>query len=145
MSSAPRKASRSTAASPASRGSTAHRSRSTRQPTRPLRRQFELFQRFWILGLDIYAYATFTTPDLDAARPALVDFVDRLQRIHPLLPLRTVPLEVTMFTPVQSRMNGDCEAAMANQYAVASYWEEELARRFAPTERAKNICDLAMK
>ena len=93
----------------------------------------------------MYAYTTFTTPDLDAARPALVDFVDRLQRIHPLLPLRTVPLEVTMFAPVQSRMNGDCEAAMANQYAVASYWEDELARRFAPTREAKNICDLAMK
>ena len=75
----------------------------------------------------------------------LVDFVDRLQRIHPLLPLRTVPLEVTMFTPVQSRMNDACKAAMANQYAVASYWEEELARRFGPTERAKHICDLAMK
>jgi hypothetical protein len=97
------------------------------------------------MGLDMYAYTTFTTPDLDAAKPALVDFVDRLQRIHPLLPLRTVPLEVTMFTPVQSRMNDGCEAAMANQYAVASYWEDELARRFAPTERAKNICDLAMK
>jgi hypothetical protein len=50
-----------------------------------------------------------------------------------------------MFTPVQSRMNSHCEAAMANQYAVASYWEEELARRFGPTERAKHICDLAMK
>lgn len=107
--------------------------------------QFELFKRFVDMGLDMYAYTTFTTPDLAAARPALVDFVDRLQRIHPLLPLRTVPLEVTMFTSVQSRMNDDCEAAMANQYAVASYWEEELARRFAPTEKAMNICDLAMK
>lgn len=107
--------------------------------------QFELFRRFVDMGLDIYAYTTFTTPDLDAAKPALVDFVDRLQRIHPLLPLRTVPLEVTMFTPVQSRMNDGFEAAMANQYAVASYWEDELVRRFAPTERAKNICDLAMK
>jgi uncharacterized Fe-S cluster-containing radical SAM superfamily protein len=107
--------------------------------------QFDLFRRFVDMGLDMYAYTTFTTPDLDAAKPAIVDFVDRLQRIHPLLPLRTVPLEVTMFTPVQSRMNDGCEAAMANQYAVASYWEDELVRRFAPTERAKNICDLAMK
>ena len=52
----------------------------------------------------MYAYTTFTTPDLDGSRAALSDFVDRLQRIHPLLPLRTVPLEVTVFTPVQSRI-----------------------------------------
>ncbi len=71
--------------------------------------------------------------------------MDRLQRIHPLLPLRTVPLEVTMFTPVQTRMNRGCEDAMTNQYAVASYWEEELARRFTSEDRAKNICDLALQ
>lgn len=107
--------------------------------------QFDLFRRFVEMGLDMYAYTTFTTPDMKGAKASLVDFVDRLQRIHPLLPLRTVPLEVTMFTPVQSRVNESCEAAIANQYVVASHWEEELARRFAPTERTKNICDLAMK
>ena len=42
-------------------------------------------------------------------------------------------------------MESRCEAAMTNQYAVASYWEEELARRFTPADRAKNICDLDMK
>ena len=108
--------------------------------------QFDLFRRFVEMGLDMYAYTTFTTPDLDAARPALVDFVDRLQRIHPLLPLRTVPLEVTMFAPVQSRMNGDCEAAMANQYIVASYWQRvEPALILALTDlRNKNICDVEL-
>ena len=107
--------------------------------------QFDLFRRFVDLGLDMYAYTTFTTPDLDAARPAVTDFVDRLQRVHPLLPLRTVPLEVTMFTPVQGRMDCRCEAAMANQYVVASYWEAELAQRFTPSDLTKNICDVDMK
>jgi uncharacterized Fe-S cluster-containing radical SAM superfamily protein len=107
--------------------------------------QFELFRRFAELGLDMYAYTTFTTPDLEGARSALSSFVDRLQRIHPLLPLRTVPLEVAVFTPVQSRMNSRCEAAMEHQYTVASYWEEELTRRFLPSELSKDICDLDMR
>ena len=83
--------------------------------------------------------------DLDGSRAALSDFVDRLQRIHPLLPLRTVPLEVTVFTPVQSRIDSRCEAAMANQYVVASYWQEELVRRFGASDFSKNICDVNMK
>jgi uncharacterized Fe-S cluster-containing radical SAM superfamily protein len=106
--------------------------------------QFEFFRRFVEMGLDMYAYTTFTTPDIGAARSSLVDFVDRLQRIHPVLPLRTVPLEVTMFTPMHTRMNASCETAMANQYTVASYWEDELSRRFSLAERAKHICDLDM-
>ena len=107
--------------------------------------QFDLFRRFVEFGLDMYAYTTFTTPDLDGSRAALSDFVDRLQRIHAFLPLRTVPLEVTVFTPVQSRIDSRCEAAMANQYVVASYWQEELVRRFGASDLSKNICDVNMK
>jgi hypothetical protein len=107
--------------------------------------QFDLFRRFVAFGLDMYAYTTFTTPNMDGARAAMLDFVDRLQRIHPLLPLRTVPLEVSVFTPVQSRIDSRCEAAMANQYTIASYWQEELARRYSASELSTNICDVNMK
>jgi hypothetical protein len=107
--------------------------------------QFDLFRGFVAFGLDMYAYTTFTTPNMDRARAVLSDFVDRLRRIHPLLPLRTVPLEVSVFTPVQSRIDSRCEAAMANQYTIASYWQEELPRRYSASELSTNICDVNMK
>ena len=107
--------------------------------------QFDLFRRFVEFGLDMYAYTTFTTTNMDGARASLSDFVDRLQAIHPLLPLRTIPLEVAVFTPVQSRIDGHCETAMANQYVVASYWQEELVRRFSTSDLGKNICDVNMQ
>jgi hypothetical protein len=50
-----------------------------------------------------------------------------------------------VFTPVQSRIDSRCEAAMANQYVVASYWQEELVRRFGASDFSKNICDVNMK
>ena len=106
--------------------------------------QFELFRRFLELDLDIYAYVTFTTADADAAKAALCDFVDRLQRIHRLLPLRTVPLEIWPFTPVQGRLTDEHRDALTNQYAVAGYWREELARRFKPSELSADICDLRL-
>jgi uncharacterized Fe-S cluster-containing radical SAM superfamily protein len=106
--------------------------------------QFVLFRRFVDFGLDIYAYVTLTTPYADSARSALSDFIDRLQKVHPLLPLRTVPLEVSTFTPVQSRLDDLCRAALKNQYAVAEYWQEELTNRFTASDRNTSICDVQM-
>jgi len=66
--------------------------------------QFNLFRRLVELDLDIYAYVTLTTPNRESAESSLRSFIDRLQAIHPLLPLRTVPLEILPFTPVSGRL-----------------------------------------
>ena len=66
-------------------------------------RQLQLFGRYLSLGIDLYAYATFTSPsDRDVASKMSV-FVDRLQEITPNLPLRVVPLEIREFAPVTRR------------------------------------------
>lgn len=110
-------------------------------------RQFELMDRLIGLGLDVYAYATFTTPARpeSAIRSEMVRFLDRLQQIDDNLPLRTMPLEVTVFTPVQSRMHRQEKAAIANQYIAISTWEEEMARRYTDVQRARNVADVPMR
>jgi len=57
-------------------------------------RQFQLFARLLAAGMDLYAYATFTTPSTDRIADKIARFMDRLQDIAANLPLRTVPLEI---------------------------------------------------
>jgi uncharacterized Fe-S cluster-containing radical SAM superfamily protein len=94
--------------------------------------QFELFSRLMGLGLDIYAYATFTTPNPLNIPSKMATFIDRLQELDENLPLRTVPLEVQVFTPVQGRMNSTKMQSLAIQERVIHAWNEEIQRRFEP-------------
>src|SRR6266849_2900922 len=68
-------------------------------------RQFELMQRLVRSGMDVFAYATFTTPSTSLIADEMPQFVDRLQAIDENLPLRTVPLEIQTFTPVLERLD----------------------------------------
>jgi uncharacterized Fe-S cluster-containing radical SAM superfamily protein len=106
--------------------------------------QFELFRRFLELRLDLFAYVTFTVPNATNLEARVCSFVDRLQQLHPLLPLRTVPLEIAPFTPVQSRLKDDHRNAITTQYQVLRFWKTELDRRFTPEMRARSICDVRL-
>ena len=97
-------------------------------------RQFELFSRLLTLGIDLYGYVTLTCPESDGLRDRMSRFVDRLQRIHPMLPLRTIPLEIVAFHPVLARLNPARSAALENQYRAAESWREELSRRYTSAE-----------
>jgi uncharacterized Fe-S cluster-containing radical SAM superfamily protein len=93
-------------------------------------RQFELFGRLLSVGIDLYAYATFTSPDDQGLSSDMHDFVDRLQHIHPNLPLRLVPLRIEAFGVVQPRVHEIHTRAMAIQEDAVQAWNEELASRF---------------
>lgn len=105
-------------------------------------RQFELFERLLGLGIDLYAYVTFTTPSDVELKEKVARFVDRLQRIDELLPLRTVPLRVAVFTPTSSRLSPAHSDALLHQEAVLDLWREELAARFSETLRTRAITDI---
>lgn len=109
-------------------------------------RQFELFKRFLALEIDLYAYVTFTTPTLKDVEAQLPAFVDRLQELHPNLPLRTVPLKIQMFTPLEAegRLNADHRQALKNQWVVAGLWEAELTKRFGPELRQLRIHEVPL-
>jgi hypothetical protein len=105
--------------------------------------QFELMSRLVKeTTLDLYAYATFTGPTSSDPAAAIPDFIDRLQQISPALPLRTVPLQVGVFTPVRGRLGNErLRAALSVQEAAIAIWNDEIRRRFNPEELSRNICD----
>lgn len=106
--------------------------------------QFALMKHLHKLGINLYAYTTFTAPDTSSIRQDMGRFVDRLQDIHPNLPLRTVPLEVQVFTPVTSRMRPEHQEALLHQQIAIEAWMDELERRFSPEERAQKITNVTL-
>lgn len=108
-------------------------------------RQFVLMQQLLNLGLDLYAYTTFTTPKPDGIADAMARFVDRLQSLDPNLPLRTVPLEIQVFTPVAGRMNPATEASLRYQWLAIDCWQRELEQRYSGTARTQSIVDVPLQ
>jgi uncharacterized Fe-S cluster-containing radical SAM superfamily protein len=102
-------------------------------------RQFSLFARLLATGMDVYGYATFTTPTRDRIPAKMAAFADRLQGIAEHLPLRVVPLEITVWGPVAPRMRPDREASLLYQQDAAATWRSEMERRFTAAELAAPV------
>ncbi len=114
----------------------------TNADPRLFERQFELFARLLRLGIDLYAYATFTAPDDGAITRDMADFVDRLQEIHPNLPLRLVPLRIEPFGVVAPRMRLVHQRALVVQDQAVDAWNAELRARFDDRARRMSISDV---
>jgi hypothetical protein len=71
-------------------------------------------------------------------------FVDSLQRVATMLPLRVVPLEVQVFTPVQTRLSASRREALIHQQRAVEAWARELDRRFPGVVRNLPIVDVAL-
>lgn len=107
-------------------------------------RQFELMGRALALGIDQYAYATFTTPNRRNIPYEMARFVERLQMLDVNLPLRTVPLEIRVFTPGKGRRVAGAEDAMVNQRFAVEAWQYEMARRYSESERSATIVQIPL-
>jgi uncharacterized Fe-S cluster-containing radical SAM superfamily protein len=107
--------------------------------------QFELMDRFIQLGIDLYAYATFTTAHCPDISSAMKIFMDRLQKLHINLPLRIVPLKIQLFTTVLERDTPNIPEALRNQQIAIEIWQQELEERYSIEERAKNIADVSLR
>jgi hypothetical protein len=102
--------------------------------------QFRLMKRLVTAGFDVYGYATFTGNSNDEIDILMSRFVDSLQeQVHPLFPLRTIPLRIGAFTPTKGRMREEHVKALAVQETAICAWNSELEKRFGPEERAANI------
>jgi uncharacterized Fe-S cluster-containing radical SAM superfamily protein len=110
-------------------------------------RQFELMRRYLTTGMDVYAYATFTSPTSDQIGEKMKRFVDRLQAIHPNLPLRTVPLKIGAFGVVKKRLavNDERYAAIEHQNRAIDAWKSELETRYSSDELSLAITDINLK
>jgi uncharacterized Fe-S cluster-containing radical SAM superfamily protein len=108
-------------------------------------RQFDLMARLLTLGLDLYAYVTLTTPQPDGIEDGVRRFMDRLQRLDENLPLRTVPLEVQVFAPVQPRLTTEHRAALDHQQAAIAVWQNEIQARFSAEKQLLSAADVPLK
>jgi uncharacterized Fe-S cluster-containing radical SAM superfamily protein len=107
-------------------------------------RQFTLMGRYLASGMDIYGYATFTSPDRSDVKRRMAAFVDRLQNVHPNLPLRVVPLEVQVFSPTEPRVHDEQRVALGVQQDAIAAWNDELMSRFSEAERIRLIQDVPL-
>lgn len=104
--------------------------------------QFALMKRLVNANFDVFGYATFTAPSDENLKRRMHDFVDRLQEeVHPLFPLRTVPLKISTFTPTKSRLNPERDRAISIQLDAVIAWGEELRSRFPNELRSRAITD----
>lgn len=103
------------------------------------RQQFDLMARHISEGTDCYGYVTLTTDSSEDPSARIADFVDQLQSVHINLPLRVVPLEVTVWGPVVNRLRPAHEIAMRQQLDAVAAWIAELDQRFEPETRALPI------
>lgn len=106
--------------------------------------QFRILSRLLTLGIDLYAYATFTTPSKEGIRDDMRRFIDKLQELSPLLPLRTVPLKIIDFSPVKKRMNEVRQESLSNQWHAIEVWLKELGNRFSSVELTQSITDIKL-
>lgn len=104
--------------------------------------QFELFRRFHEIGIDLYGYITLTSATSTDFESTVPRFLDRIQNIHENLPLRLVPLEVTMFTPLTDRIQSPQDDAMIGQYKAVEVWQKELNKRFSSSMLEMDITDI---
>ncbi len=104
-------------------------------PAELLKRQINIMSRWVDSGIDTYGYITLTTSNLTGSRRALASFLDQIQeKIHPLLPLRVVPLRILPYAPTDRRMKKWMRDAMTNQLEVLSHWKDEIEARYSKEE-----------
>jgi uncharacterized Fe-S cluster-containing radical SAM superfamily protein len=108
-------------------------------------RQLNLLNRIIATGMDVYCYATFTTPTLPAdPTDAMRRFADQLQSIDECLPLRVTPLEVSVFSPVRPRIRALHVQSLQLQHHMVRAWQAVIEERFDGARRTMAISDVPL-
>lgn len=108
-------------------------------PSEMFEEQLIRFAKYLELGFDLYGYITLTCSNIDGIDEKIGAFMDRLQKIHPMLPLRVIPLKIMVFTPTQCRMNPVYKDSLINQSVAVEAWKKMLIERFSEEKRNKKI------
>jgi uncharacterized Fe-S cluster-containing radical SAM superfamily protein len=108
--------------------------------------QFEFARRLLDARIDLYCCVMMTTVADTAQVPGIVArFMDRLQEIHENLPLRAVPLQVSVFGSVRTRIRADQALALERQETAVRAWNDELASRYSAAARQGPIHKVAIR
>ncbi len=86
-------------------------------------KQFERFAAYAQMGIDLYAYVTFTGPDPAVAAEHTKLFVERLEKTVPGMMARTVPLRIEIFGATMKRKTTmDRDQAFRTQEVAIETW-----------------------
>jgi uncharacterized Fe-S cluster-containing radical SAM superfamily protein len=108
--------------------------------------QLYLCKRLLEINLDLYCYITLTANTDTNFEMAIPKFLDSVQLIDDVLPLRIVPLRIfDSFTPIASRMNDTFKDMMKGQYSAIAIWKKELAKRFTSNQLNLPITEIELK
>jgi len=95
--------------------------------------QFKILEKLIKDGYDLYVYVSFTTPSISKEiENDIKIFIERLVKIHPLLPLRTIPLKITLFSAMNRRLYSNYSLSLKYQKIVFNSWAEQLILKFGP-------------
>ncbi len=107
--------------------------------------QFLLMEQQLALGIDIYCYTTFTGPSSKHVRDDMANFVDRLQELDPMLPLRTIPLKIKVFSPTKKRQGSIASLVLDSQESAIDIWNNELLGRFTSDHLKTRISAIPLR
>jgi uncharacterized Fe-S cluster-containing radical SAM superfamily protein len=107
--------------------------------------QLLLMNKYLHMNMDVYGYVTLTCSSMEKVESRIKHFLDSLQNIHELLPLRIIPLEIKAFNPVKPRMTVSHLNAIENQYRVVECWAREIDNRFPLKHRNLNITEIMIQ
>ncbi len=102
--------------------------------------QFTVMKRLIESEIDMYGYITLTAPSDIDIEGKVINFINRIQEeIHPLFPLRIIPLQIFEFTPTKPRMKSLHLDAIEIQKVAVSVWNNEIQKRFPTDINLKRI------
>lgn len=107
--------------------------------------QFELCKRLLSLGLDLYCYITLTSNTKSNFSVLIPKFLDNIQEINELLPLRIIPLRVKEYITIQSRLDESKRNLLDGQYLAIEIWQKELQKRFLASQLSLPITSIELK
>jgi uncharacterized Fe-S cluster-containing radical SAM superfamily protein len=108
--------------------------------------QFDLCRRLLEINLDLYCYITLTANTDTNFEIVVPKFLDTVQAIDEMLPLRIVPLRIfDSFTPITKRMDDGFKDMMQGQYGAMEVWKNELTKRFSAEQMDIPITEIKLK
>lgn len=116
----------------------------TKAEPKYFQKQLEYCKRLLTLGIDLYFYITLTAKTNTNFTKNIPIFLDKIQKINELLPLRIVPLEIKMYTPVDSRITDELKDMIKGQYIALDIWKSELQKRFTNIQLNEKITEIKL-
>ncbi len=107
----------------------------TQSDKHSLDEQLQNFEMLYKAGFEMYGYVTLTPEPGDIRKNDIETFIVRLRDIHPLLPLRIIPIEIRTFRATESRMTKWQRASLEDQYRVYNLWDEVMNCVYSEEQR----------